>query len=125
MRSLQQHQGAFEARRVRLIAISVDPVPITRDHCAKHGYTFLFLSDPAAEVIRRYDLLHQGGKLGTVDISRPAEFLIDSGGTVRWRQLTDNYRVRVSAEELLGVIDALDPALAAARRPAAARPGPA
>jgi hypothetical protein len=50
----------------------------------------LFLSDPKAEVIRRYDLLQpDGGQTG--GISRPADFLIDLSGTVRWRDLTESY----------------------------------
>jgi peroxiredoxin len=65
------------------------------------GYTFTFLSDQNREVIRRYDLVHAdaGGK--GIDISRPAEFLVDKTGTVRWMMLTENYWVRARPEEIL------------------------
>ena len=43
------------------MAISVDPPQVSRDLCRKAGYTFTVLSDPNAEVIRRYHLLHAGG----------------------------------------------------------------
>ena len=36
------------------------------------------------EVIRRYDLVHAGAGENGHDIARPAEFLIDRSGTVRW-----------------------------------------
>lgn len=91
---------------MRLVAISVDPVDVTARHCEKQGYTFEFLSDPKAEVIRRYDLLHAGGH-GAQDISRPAEFLLDPGGVVRWVNLTESYRVRPKGEEVLAVLDEL------------------
>lgn len=91
---------------MRLIAISVDPVEVTARHCEKHGYTFVFLSDPKAEVIRRYDLLHPGGH-GAEDIARPAEFLVDPGGVVRWVNLTESFRVRPKGEEILKVLDNL------------------
>ena len=88
------------------MAISVDPPEANREHLAKVGWTFPVLSDPKAEVIRRYDLLHSaGGQWG--DISRPAEFLIDPSGTVRWRDLTESYWVRARPETVLGVYEEL------------------
>jgi len=91
---------------VRLIAISVDPVDVTASLCQKQGYTFEFLSDPDAAVIRRYDLLHAAGH-GSEDIARPAEFLLDPAGVVRWVNLTESYRVRTKGEEILKVLDGL------------------
>ena len=65
------------------------------------GYTFTFLSDQKLDVIRRYDLVHAGaGEYGR-DIARPAEFLVDSSGTVRWVNLTENYWIRARPEDIL------------------------
>ena len=89
---------------MKVVAISVDPPETNRTHTAKQGYTFTFLSDVKAEVIRRYDLLHEAGFQGA-DISRPGEFLIDPTGTVRWVNLTENYNVRMKADDLLKVLD--------------------
>jgi peroxiredoxin len=33
--------------------------------------------------------------------ARPAFFLVEAEGTISWRQLTDDYRVRVGPEDLL------------------------
>ena len=90
----------FDSRGVRLVAISVDPPEINRPHCQKQGYTYTFLSDTKAEVIRRYDLLHAGGGPNG-DIARPAEFLVDSKGIVRWVNLTEDYKVRARPEQVL------------------------
>ena len=89
------------------MAISVDSPEVSRDLCEKAGYTFPFLSDPKAEVIRRYDLLHAGAGIDGKDIARPAEFLVDSSGTVRWLNLTENYWVRARPEQILEVAKAL------------------
>ena len=35
------------------------------------------------------------------DVARPAEFLLDRNGIVRWRNLTEDYRVRARVEEIL------------------------
>lgn len=67
------------------------------------GYTFTFLSDPNAETIRRYDLVHAGAGINGHDIARPGEFLLDASGTVRWVNLTENYWVRARPEQILEV----------------------
>jgi len=103
---LQKYLESLEGRGVKVVAISVDSPAINREHTAKQGYTFTFLSDEKAEVIRRYDLLHEKGFEGA-DISRPAEFLVDTAGAVRWANLTDDYRVRLRPEELFEVLDRL------------------
>ena len=41
------------------------------------------------------------------DIARPAEFLVDSSGIVRWRMLTENYWVRARPEQILEAAKAL------------------
>jgi len=86
---------------VRPVAISVDTPEQSRRLASKTGYTFPILSDPTAETIRRYDLLHKGGGPENADIARPAEFLVDSTGTVRWVNFTEDIRVRARANEML------------------------
>ena len=86
---------------IRAVAISVDTPEVSRDLCQKAGYTFSFLSDPKADVIRRYDLLHAGAGIEGQDIARPAEFLVDSSGNVRWVNLTENYWVRARPDQII------------------------
>lgn len=83
------------------MAISVDTPEINREMLSKSGYSFTFLSDPQAEVIRRYDLVHAGAGINGQDIARPAEFLLDADGVVRWVNLTENYWVRARPEQVM------------------------
>jgi Peroxiredoxin len=83
------------------VAISVDTPEINRNMLSKSGYSFTFLSDPQAEVIRRYDLVHAGAGINGQDIARPAEFLLDADGVVRWVNLTENYWVRARPEQVM------------------------
>ena len=101
MRGIQNSLSEFERRGVRPVAISVDTPDQSADLCRKAGYTFTFLSDPNAEVIRRYDLLHKRGSPDGKDIARPAEFLVDASGVVRWRNLTEDLRKRTTPEDVL------------------------
>jgi peroxiredoxin len=97
----------IEEAGVRPVAISVDAPEVSRDLREHNGYTFMFLSDPDAEVIRRYDLAHAGAGEEGRDIARPGEFLVDSSGTVRWVNLTENYWVRARPEQFIEAAKAL------------------
>lgn len=90
-----------------MVAISADSSAESKRHRQKLGFTFPILSDEKKEVIREYDLLHPGGGPHKADISRPAEFLVDSTGTVRWLNLTDSIGVRARPEKALAAFDTL------------------
>ena len=107
MRSIQRQLDQFTAAGIRPVAISVDTPEQSRELCQKAGYSFTFLSDQKLEAIKAYDLVHQGQGEGGGDIARPAEFLIDSAGVVRWRMLTENYWVRARPEQVLEAAKAL------------------
>jgi peroxiredoxin len=91
----------FEEAGIRPVAISVDSSEQSQNLREQSGYTFTFLSDPNADVIRRYDLIHAGAGEGGRDIARPAEFLVDPSGIVRWVNLTENYWVRARPEQIM------------------------
>ena len=99
-RGIQQHLADFSAMGVRPVVISIDPPDVSRALSREAGYTFTFLSDPSLAVIRRYDVAN-GGE------ARPAEFLLDSNGIVRWRNLTSNMLVRARPEQLLEAIETM------------------
>jgi peroxiredoxin 2/4 len=105
LRGFQKRLSEFDARGVRVVGISVDPPDINRRQSQKLGYTFPLLSDPKAQVIRRYDLLHPGAGPKGADIARPAEFLLDPNGIVRWMNLTDNIAVRARPEQVLEALN--------------------
>jgi peroxiredoxin len=110
LRSFQKKLAEFEAHNVRVVGISVDPPEINRRQSQKLGYAFPLLSDPKAEVIRRYDVLHPGAGPKGADIARPAEFLLDSNGVVRWVNLTGNIAVRARPEQVFEALHQVGPA---------------
>jgi peroxiredoxin len=110
LRSFQHRLAEFDARGVRVVGISVDPPDVNKRHSQKVGYTFPLLSDPNAKVIRRYDVLHPGAGPKGADIARPAEFILDSNGVVRWVNLTENIAVRARPEQVLEALNQLSPA---------------
>ena len=108
MRGIENNLQTLADAGIRPVAISVDKPEVNRDYMIqKDGYTFTFLSDPKLEAIRRYDLVHAGQGENGADIARPAEFLIDPSGTVRWRMMTENIFVRARVEQILEAAKAL------------------
>jgi peroxiredoxin len=107
LRGVQKSLDKFNEVGIRPVAISVDAPEVSRDFIHKAGYTFTFLSDQNTDAIRRYDLVHAGAGENGHDIARPAEFLLDTTGTVRWINLTENYWVRARPEQVLEVSNLL------------------
>ncbi len=107
MRGIQKDLAEFQAEGIRPVAISVDSPADSENLRRKAGYTFTFLSDPKADVIRRYDLLHPAAGEDGQDIARPAEFLVDRSGIVRWENFTEDIRIRPRAEQLLAAARAI------------------
>ena len=103
MRGIEKDLKEFQDAGVRPVAISVDSPQVSRNLSTKKGYTFPILSDIRLETIRRYDLVHHDGGPDGQAISRPAEFLVDSSGIVRWVNFTEDVRVRARADEMLAV----------------------
>lgn len=101
MRGIEANLNKFNEAGIRPVAISVDTPDESRELSKEAGYTFTILSDPNTEAIRRYDLVHAGAGIKGHDVARPAEFLMDSTGTVRWVNLTENYWVRARPEQIL------------------------
>ncbi len=69
------------------------------------GLAFPILADPDLVAIDRYGLRHAGGMPGA-DIARPATFVVDRNGIIRWRDLTANYRQRPHPGDVLRAIGA-------------------
>ena len=107
MRSFEQHKPEFVARGTKVVAISVDSPEESRRLTQTQGYTFPILSDPKAKTIRAYGVFHEHGGEEGRDIARPAEFLLDEAGTIRWVNLAESVLARLRPESVLHVIDGM------------------
>jgi peroxiredoxin len=86
----------------------VDSVDDNRRLVERAGLEFPVLSDAERAAARAFDVLHPGAHpVDASDIARPATFIL-SGGVVRWRDLTSNYRIRPRPQTLLRVVRSLE-----------------
>ena len=107
MRSFEEERAGFARRGVQIAAISVDSPAESSRLVRSRGYTMPVLSDPDAGTIRAYGVLHPHGGEGGRDIARPAEFLVDNTGIIRWVNLTESVLVRLWPEAVLHALDGM------------------
>jgi peroxiredoxin len=97
---LQTRIDDFRSLDTEILAVCVDPVENNKEVSDAYGLEYAVLSDPDLSVIDAYGVRHPGGYIDG-DIARPATFIIDRGGGIVWRDVTENWRVRVRPEQLL------------------------
>jgi len=99
---LQSRIADFRAADAKVFAICTDSVEKNAELVDRLQLDYAILSDPELIAIDRFDLRHKGGNpMEGKDIARPAVFILDRDGVVRWCSLTDNWRVRVRPETIL------------------------
>ena len=84
-----------------MIGISTSTVGEIKDKMLPKGFTFPLLADPELEAIDAYGLRHVAGYPTGGDIARPAVIIVAEEGFIREKILTENWRVRPTAEGLL------------------------
>ena len=102
LQGLQSRIQAFRDLGANVVAISVDSVEQNAEMAKSRGFDYAILSDADHRAMRAFGLVHAGAFQGE-DIARPATFVIDRGA-IRWRDLTSNYRVRPTADEVLEAV---------------------
>jgi len=81
--------------------ISVDEVERNRGMVEKLILPFPLLADPDGEVIRRYGVWDEEG-----GIARPAIFVVDGGGVVRYVYVGEDFADRPGDEPVHGALGA-------------------
>ena len=102
-----QHIKDFDERKIKILAISVDDTAHARRVWQKAvNRQFPVLSDPGAQTIRKYGLLHKGGDDGkSEDIAIRTTLLVDTEGLELWRRVSPTAYNVATVNEILKRID--------------------
>jgi peroxiredoxin len=90
LRGLAQRADELHKLNLRIVGISVDDQQHARevwDQVAQHKITIL--SDPDAQVIKKYGLLHAAGHGGR-DIALRTTLLVGPDGIEKWRRVSQS-----------------------------------
>ena len=105
LQGLQLRKDDFDRRDTAVLAVAVDSVEQNAGVVRDVGLGYHILSDPELTTIDAYGVRHD--RPGEPSIARPATFLIDRDGVIRWRDVTENFRLRPKPDAILAAIDAL------------------
>jgi peroxiredoxin len=90
LREFAQRKTDFDKANTRVVAISVDDQKQARkvwDEVTHHNVTIL--SDPGAQIIRKYGLLHNQGH-NNEDIALRATLVVDENGREVFRRVSNS-----------------------------------
>ncbi|PYT57616.1 MAG: hypothetical protein DMG46_13540 [Acidobacteria bacterium] len=105
MREFARHKEDFDSLNTRVVAISVDDREHARLVWEKVvDRQFTILSDPEAQVIRAYGLVHSSAGKEGQDIALDTTLLVDADGREHWRRVSATLPDIPSADEILGRI---------------------
>lgn len=104
---MQAHLEEIHREGGEVLALCVDAVEKNARVAEKLGLDYSVLADVELKTADAYGLRHEAGGIEGNDIARPAVFILDREGVVRWRSLTDNWRVRVHPEAVLDQLSSL------------------
>jgi peroxiredoxin len=100
LQGLQSRIEDFRQAGAQIVAISPDDVEQNRQVAEWLGLEFPVLSDRELRATDAFGLRHSEGSPDGGDIPRPATFLLEDG-VVRWRDLTESWRIRPRPDDLL------------------------
>jgi peroxiredoxin len=121
LQGLTAAKADFEAKGLKVVAISVDKPDEEAKTKAKHGVSFPMLSDSDLTAHKAFNVVHvppeaeqkalagyginlenSSGKTHH-SFAVPAIFLIDKSGTVKWMHIDEEYKTRPSAKQMIEV----------------------
>ena len=96
---LQAHRKEIQDLKGEIVAISSDELPTAIVTKSSLGLKFTILPDPDKKIIRLYHVLHP-----EEGVARPAVFILDSKGFVRYRYIGKDAADRPRASLLVNVL---------------------
>ena len=90
---MQQYDAKIQKANAEVIAISSEPIDMTKRIIEDHGLEYPVLADTKLQVIRGYNVLDPNNSR----IARPATYILNADGTIAWLSL-DPEKTRVPTE---------------------------
>jgi peroxiredoxin len=103
LQGLQSRIAEFQEAGAQVVAISPDSVEQNQQVTEWLGLEFPILSDRELSATDAFGLRHSSASPEGGDIPRPATYILE-GEVVRWRDLTESWRIRPRPDDLLAAL---------------------
>lgn len=104
---MQSRYSEISDLGAEVVAVCVDTPKQNLGVVKQASLEFPILSDADGTMMDAYGVRHIGASIDGGDVARPAVFIIDADGTIAWRMITDNYRIRVRPETVIAELQKL------------------
>lgn len=98
---LQNAKRRFEAKGIKLAAISYDSPAILKDFATRYKIDFPLLGDPDSNIIRRFNVLNAEAKGMTRGMAYPGFFYVDESGVIRENYFETKYTDRFTPNNVI------------------------
>jgi peroxiredoxin len=100
---LAQHSPEYVARGLQVVTVVAQSSDVVRRYVEDNGLPYNILIDESREVLKAYGVWHRLG-LDAWNIARPALFLIDRAGAIRYSFIGERQDEFPTHEEILAEI---------------------
>jgi hypothetical protein len=98
---LQNAKQRFEAKGIRVAAVSYDNSAILEDFAKRHKIDFPLLADPDSKVIRNFHVLNENAEGMTKGMALAGFYYIDKSGVIREKYFEANQLQRFTANDVI------------------------
>jgi peroxiredoxin len=104
---LAQHSPVYVGRGIQVVTVVAQSSDVVRRYVEDQGLPFNILIDESRDVLRAYGVWHRLG-LDAWNIARPALFLIDRTGAIRYSFVSNRQDEFPTHDEILEQINRLE-----------------
>jgi peroxiredoxin len=104
---LAQHSAEYVAKGLQVVTVVAQSSDVVRRYVEDHGLPFNILIDQSRDVLKAYGVWHRLG-LDAWNIARPALFIIDRSGAVRYSFVSERQDEFPSHEDIMREIARLE-----------------
>jgi peroxiredoxin len=106
MSEIEKNLPELEKREARAVAIMAQDPARMREYLQSHAYPFPVLADAGREVVKEYGV-YVRANFESINIARPANFVLDAAGTIRFIHISSVQIEFASFADILAAIDAM------------------
>jgi peroxiredoxin len=109
LKELKAAQAALGTRGYNIVGLSYDAPETLATFAAKTGVGYTLLSDEKSAMIDALGLRDPAYAAGSfaAGVPKAAVLIIDKAGVVRWKSVSDDYKVRPQNAQIIAAVDAL------------------
>ena len=104
---LAQHAREYVARGVQVVTVVAQSSDVVKRYVEDQGLPFNILIDESRDVLKAYGVWHRLG-LDAWNIARPALFVIDRAGTIRYSFVSQHQDEFPTHEDIMKELDKLE-----------------